>query len=251
MEGYRYVVTEMTAEAVRDEREYFDLLVAKVKSNCMVVACPELAAVSSEKREFLTRAVGGHGAQSIVLASVPGHVLWTDDYGVALVAAHEFGVRRVWTQVALQERAEAGAIKAELFIEATAKLLGWGYYFTSTGAPALARAGSIAAWNPDRWPLKGALEVFSDRAISTKDVLSLAMSFMVQYMSEIVLPEVRDTVTVRILERLSSRGEGLSPIGVLLRALPGAFGLNVLRATELLRIANAWLVTRPAVRGGV
>jgi hypothetical protein len=148
----------------------------------------------------------------------------------------------------LQEWAEAGSIKAESFIDATAKLLGWKYYFTSTGVPALARAGAIAGWNPDRWPLKGALEVFSDRAIFTKDVLSLAIAFMLQYVGEIVLPEIRDTVTVRVLDRLSSRGEGLAPIGALLRALPGAFGLNVLRATELIRTANAWLVTKPGIR---
>jgi hypothetical protein len=247
-EGHRYVLTEMTAEAVTAQRNHFDSLMAKVKSNCAVVACPELAAVPSEKREFLAKAVGDHGAQSIMLASAPGMVLWTDDYGVALLAAHEFGVRRVWTQVVLQEQAEVGSIKTEFFIEATAKLLGWRYDFTSTGVPALARAGAIAGWNPDRWPLKGALEVFSDRRIVTKDVLSLAIALMLQYMGEIVLPEVRDTVTVRILERLSLRGEGLAPIGGLLRAVPGAFGLNILRATELIRVANAWLAVKLGTR---
>jgi len=247
-QGYRYVISEMTPGAVRAQRELLDSIVTKVKSQCMVVGCPELAAVPTDKREFLTKVAGEHGAQSIILASAVGNVLWTDDFAIAALAAHEFGVRRVWTQVALQERTEAGAIRPELLIEATAKLLGWRYYFTSTGVPALARAGAIAEWNPDRWPLKGGLEVFSDRGITTKDVVSLAISFILQYTGEVALPEVRDVVTVRILERLSSRGEGLMPVGMLLRALPAAFGLNVLRATELVRVASAWLTSKRGIQ---
>src|ERR1039458_5714244 len=55
------------------------------------------------------------------------------------------------------------------------------YYFTSTGVQSLARAGEIAGWNPDRWPFKGALDVFSDQAIPMRDVLALAVSFILHY----------------------------------------------------------------------
>jgi hypothetical protein len=243
-EGYRYVISNMTPEAVKSQRELFSSLMEKLKTTCKIVGCPELSAVSTEKREFLIKAVGEHGAQSIVLASTPGSVLWTDDFGVAVLAVDQFGVRRVWTQVAFQERSEAGAIKPENFVEVTAKLLGWRYYFTTTGTPALVRAGALAGWNPDRWPMKGAMEVLSDSGIATRDIVSLAVSFILHYTGEVVLPEVRNAVTVRVLERLSNRGEGLGPVGAVLQAVPAAFGLNVLRAAELMGVANAWLASK-------
>jgi len=248
MEGHRYLVSELSPEAVTSQRQYFESLLEKVRSRCTVVGCPEFAAVSPGKRKFLIDSVGEHGAHSILLASAPGRVLWADDYGVAVLAMHEFGVRRVWTQVVLQERAEAGAISADTFIEATAKLLGWRYYFTSPSVPALVRAGSKADWNPDRWPLSGALEIYSDSGITARDAVALAVTFILHYANEVVLPQVRSAVTVRILEQLARRGEGLAPVGVLLRALPSAFGLNLIRASELIQVVNAWIANRQRVR---
>ncbi len=243
-EGHRYVLTEWGPEAVDSRHRLFESAIEAVKRYCTITPCPELALVPPENRQRLVRAFGEHGAQSIVLAATPGRILWTDDYVVALLAMHEFGVRRTWTQVVLQGRAEATAITPDAFIEATAKLLGWRYYFTSVSVPALGRAGSLASWNPDIWPLKGAMDIFRDRAIATRDVLQIALSFMLYFAGEVVLPQTRSHVTIRLLEHLANRGEVLAPIGALLRALPHAFGLNVIRAAELAQVVDAWMTNR-------
>jgi hypothetical protein len=242
--GERYQMVEMMPDAVKAQHDVLGTALAKVEQYCKVVACTALAEVPANRREQLISALGEHGAQSIALASASGHVLWTDDQMVGVVAAHEFGVRRVWTQLVMQERSESGVVQAAVFLESTAKMLGWRYYFTGASVPALAAAGTMAAWNPDRWPLKGALEVFRDRAIAVQDVLGLAAGFMVHYTGEIVLPQVRDVVTMRVLDLLADRGEGLAPVRALVRALPGAFGLNVLRASDVVQVVNAWMATR-------
>ena len=41
-----------------------------------------------------------NGAEALVLASDPDHILWTDDLIQAHLAAQEYGVRRVWTGLA-------------------------------------------------------------------------------------------------------------------------------------------------------
>ena len=63
-----------------------------------------------------------------------------------------------------------------------------------------------------------------------------------------VLPEVRSTISIRILEQLERRGEGLAPVGVLLGALPDAFGLDVIRANELIQVVNAWIASKRRIR---
>ncbi len=244
----RYVLGQVAPEVLRGRREFFQSTVEKVRLRCRVIGCPELAAVPPDRREFLVKAIGEHGAQSVVLASAPGRLLWTDDLAVALIAKHDFGVRRAWTRVALQERSEAGAVKPEMFFEASAKLMGWRYYFTSPSTPTLARAGSLAEWNPAWRPLRSALEVFSDSGIATRDALALVVSFMVHYAAEVVLPESRDALTVQILENLAKRGDGLALIQALTAALPVAFGLNVLRARELVQVIRAWIAAKQAMR---
>jgi tetratricopeptide (TPR) repeat protein len=246
-EGDRYVLEPAAPETLRVRREFLQSIVDKVRSGCRITGCPELAAVPPDRREFLVKAIGEHGAQSAVLASAPRRVLWTDDFCLAMIARHEFGARRVWTQVVLQERTEAGAVTPETFFEATAKLIGWRYYFTSPSTPALARAGSLAEWNPERRPLRSALELFSDSGIAARDALALVVSFMVHYGTEVVLPDVRNALTVQILENLAKRGDGLGLIQALTSALPLVFDLNVLRAREFGQVIRAWIATKQAV----
>jgi len=247
-EGDRWVLERDTPETLRSRSEFLQSTVEKICSRCNIMGCPELAAVPPDDREFLVKAIGEHGAQSVVLASASGRVLWTDDFAVAMIAKHKFGVRRAWTQVALQERTEAGAIRPETFFEVSAKLIGWRYYFTSPSTPALARAGSLAEWNPGRRPLRPAVELFSDTGIATRDALALVVSFMVHYATDVVLPEVRNALTVQILENLAKRGDGLTLIQALISALPLAFGLNVVRAREFGLVIRAWIATKQPIR---
>ena len=53
----------------------------------------------------------------------------------------------------------------------------------------------MADWNPDRWPLKSALEIYSDAAMAPADVLTLAINFIRYHMMEVVLSEIRTTLT--------------------------------------------------------
>jgi len=68
-----------------------------LQSVCRVRDGAVLASIDPERRERLVKFFGRHGAESIVIASMPGHVLWTDDMILADLAKTEFGVRRVWT----------------------------------------------------------------------------------------------------------------------------------------------------------
>ena len=103
---------------------------------------------------------------------MPGHVLWTDDMILADLAKTEFGVRRVWTEAALQARAQAGNLDPAELATASTKLAGWGYSFTSPSIETLMRAGSVAVWNPDQFPLKQGLDQFAADSMSVSDAVT-------------------------------------------------------------------------------
>ena len=120
----------------------------------------------------------------MILASEPGHLLWSDDYVLAECARAQYGVRRVWTQVVLQARAKQGAVEPSVFAGATAKLAGYGYSFTSLNTPSLMRAGELAKWNPAAWPLKQVLRQFGAETIALLDTGRLIAEFIVQLYRE-------------------------------------------------------------------
>jgi hypothetical protein len=93
----------------------------------------------------------------LFLAARPGHLLWTDDSRLAGFAKNEHGVKSAWTQVLLQWAAQRGHISEQKFFASTAKLIGYGYSFTSPSLPALIAAAEISDWDKARWPLSRAL----------------------------------------------------------------------------------------------
>ena len=242
-QGGRYVLLEDSDAEQRRRVKRFRELLDVLNKSCQVVVCPGLAGLDPEKREILTKAFGQHGAESILLASEPGRVLWTDDSVLAGLAQKEFGVRRVWTQVYLQALAEAGAIDPQAFFDATAKLAGCGYYFTSMNIASMLAAHSLASGDPKGWPLKQVLESFEDEAISSRDSLSLFAQYLAQVFKEGIGSHQED-ILVQILDHLGNRTSGTALVRALRQILPPIMGLNVIGATRAETIIASWLAYR-------
>jgi hypothetical protein len=200
-----------------------------------------LASIDPEKRTVFVDGIGQHGAESMILASMPGHILWTDDHVVSRLALGEFGVRRAWTQGILQALAEQGVIEGDYFFEASAKLLGWGYYFTSSSVPVLMKSATLANWQPESWPLKQALEVFEDQSVDLQVALQLAVGFLVMLYNQTVLPETQNRIIFRFLDRLASRRHGLKGIEAIADNIPRIFGLNAVRAQQAEKAIRHWI----------
>jgi tetratricopeptide (TPR) repeat protein len=211
-----------------------------LQSVCRVRDGAVLASIDPERRERLVKFFGRHGAESIVIASMPGHVLWTDDMILADLAKTEFGVRRVWTEAALQARAQAGNLDPAELATASTKLAGWGYSFTTPSIETLMRAGSVAVWNPDQFPLKQALDQFASESMNMSDAVRLAAELIVKMYNDQYLRGQRRTVTSRLLDRLAIRPGGRDAIETLPRSLPIRFGLDLIRARELSDVVRGW-----------
>lgn len=238
----RYFLAQETEEAKTDRIKQLADLINSIKKSCSVLTCLQLAGLDPERRAALIKAFGQHGAESMALASEPGRVLWTDDYVVAHCGQKEFGVRRVWTQLFLQDQVESGQLAAENFYEASAKLIGCGYYFTGLNLPILLSTARISKGDPDQWPLNQVLKAFSDEALSAQDVFNLITQFFVEIFKGDVLAG-QEAILVRTLERIADRKDGLIVIRALQKALPIAMGLNIIRAKAAEAIITEWLST--------
>ncbi|MDO8431185.1 MAG: hypothetical protein Q7S58_02115 [Candidatus Binatus sp.] len=215
-------------------------LADQLQTICRVCDGAVLASIDQERRQRLIDLFGRHGAESIVAASMPGHLLWTDDRILANLARSEFGVRRVWTEAALKARAQAGNLDPAELATASTKLAGWGYSFTMLTVETLMRAGSVATWNPDQFPLKQALDQFAADTMSLSDTVRLAAELIVKIYNDVYLRGQRRTVVARVLDRLALRAGGREAIDVLPRSLPIRFGLDLIRAREFSDVVRGW-----------
>ena len=211
-----------------------------LQSVCRVRDGAVLASIDPDRRERLINFFGRHGAESIVIASMPGHVLWTDDMILADLAKTEFGVRRVWTEAALQARAKAGNLDPAELAAASTKLAGWGYSRSTPSIETLMRAGSVAVWNPDQFPLRQALDQFAADSLNMPDAVRLGAELIVKMYNDQQLRGQRGTVTSRLLDRLAARPGGRDAVEALPRSLPIRFGLDLIRARELSDIVRGW-----------
>jgi hypothetical protein len=177
----------------------------------------------------------------MLLASHPGHVLWTEDLAVGDIAASEFSARRVWTQLVVAHAVKTGLASADEYLAASAKLLGLDYRATVFNPLVLVKAGSMSNWDADKWPFNKALEQFTTLPGPDEQVLAFAAVLIAESYKASILLETRQGTLIKILEWVSRRKMGLVLVRVLLTLLPRTFGVNVLAADEAKEIGLAWL----------
>jgi tetratricopeptide (TPR) repeat protein len=238
-DGY-YMVSE-SASGRREKAEGLRELIKTLEVNCRVTSGIDLAAIDPEKRKLMLRLFGQDGAESIALAAKPGHILWTDDAILGAYAISEFGVKRIWTQIALQWMAKTGSVAEKDFYDCGAKLFGWGYQFTSMSSNSLVSAGVLTEWNPERWPFSRCLELFRSENVDLSALINIAGRFLAELYKTCLIPDLRQHVVITLLDGLSSRTGGFSGIQSLGAMIPRLFGLNVVGAAEAISVFDAWL----------
>ncbi len=84
------------------------------------------------------------------------------------------------------------------------------------------RAGTLADWDADRWPLKEALDQVANESLDLQDRIRLAVRAFVDLLPRTVLPEKRQRIVIQIAERLSSGNGDPGIVQAVARELPGS-----------------------------
>ena len=232
---------ETTAETKEAYLKKLRCLVTVLEANCKIESCESLAAMEPEKRDTLVKGFGQYGAEAISLSAVPGAVLWTDDDVQARLAGTEYGVSRVWTQFVIWTCVDSSVVDPEAYFDASARLLGYGYYFTGENPQIIRQAGVIAEWKVDGWPLSQVLSTFAEETVDLVQMLQLGAEFLGLLYQESIFFQTKVNITVKILENIVKRKGGLQGIRSLQKVLPMIFGLNVIGLADAVKTIEAWL----------
>jgi len=236
-------VTTFTEETADDkakrrlrDQEFLEL----VKKTVEIVPVMEFAALDPASREPLEKMFGQYGAESIMLASNPDSVLWTDDLIQAQIAANEFGAKRAWTQLVVEQTAQIGQITDAEKESATAALIGMEYTATSFDSSALLRAVDMSDAIPWRRPLKQFIEVFCKPNGDLQALLGIFVDFLAKLYREPHLPESRCKVATAILDALWRNVPLRLPLLRLRKASSQFFGLNPVGQAQFDQCFDQW-----------
>lgn len=240
----QFVLTEVSDEAQVIKAQTIIKKAEAVKSACKLINARALASLEQKAREHLTELFGNATSEAIANASIPGVLLWTDDYVIGHEAQRMLGVKSISTPVLLAHWYRGGAISYEKYCQACARLLAWNYAPTPVDVDILVEAGKLANWNTEAFPLDGALDWFERDSIPRDGVAIVAGRFIPAIYFEIALPLNREIFLSKLLGRIAKRIDGLIIIQIIRRYLPGNFGLNIIGLTDALAAISTWLASR-------
>ncbi len=237
-DGPRVVVT--TPEGRLAVFQTIERALKTVEEKCQIVGSPGLAALDREERSTLENIMGTSMLESAMAAAAAGRVLWTDDGVTAHVVRLKFGTKRVWTQGVFRHLNDQGVLPSELHATVSARLMGWGYMFTSVNPQVMRAAGNQAEWRPDRIPLKQTLAYLSLDEVRNQDAAYLSAALVFGCYLDSVLPETRHAVVQAVGEALAKRSDADRCLALFGNVLPRVFGINVLARDDAIRTFDAW-----------
>lgn len=150
----KIIIQEVTQEQLQNDRNEIQTIVTEVGALSAVKSSFALAKLDPIRREQYIRVCGLHTIESVILARDENALLWTDDLFVGVLAEADFGVKRIWTQLAFKVLENAGRIGGDIYSEITAKLAAWNYVATIWNPLDVISAGNLCDWDVSRWPLK-------------------------------------------------------------------------------------------------
>jgi hypothetical protein len=178
---------------------------------------------------------------SLLLANTKGRVLWSDDALVAVSLREGISSQRIWTQGMYRFATESGMVTQDHYARMSAKLVGFGYTFTSVTPEVFRIAGETATWDAANWPLKQALDYLSSRAVLMEDAAKLGAAVIAAACRALDRRELKRPILVEVAERLARRVEGPRAVKLLESVLPHVFGpVDVFGRAEAAAMFVAW-----------
>jgi tetratricopeptide (TPR) repeat protein len=171
MKGDQFFLHEVTADEVQRSREYFEGIISWISNNCEILPCTAALDMEHAERQELEKLVGTPFVDTLLIASEPGNLLYSDDWAIRQVAKARFGLDGVWTQAVILRCQELTALDQSEYSEIVVKLVRSNYRYTSIDGNALIAAAKQAEWLPNE-PFISLLNILENTQSSNSLILN-------------------------------------------------------------------------------
>jgi hypothetical protein len=153
------VVQEVTSEERAADAGFYENMQAMIDSHCECRESPAVAALEPERRDTYLKVLGFHHLESACLARDLGATVWSDDLALSVIAAAEFGLESMSTQLYFGRLKAVERTTSDDFNLITCKLIGRGYASIAFAPETIIKAAELASWDPQQWPFKECIDV--------------------------------------------------------------------------------------------
>lgn len=243
-EGDHFIMEEISAEQVQQKIAYLECLRKWVEDNCEVLPCHAALHIKRTRKKELEETIGKAFVDTILIASEPGRILYSDDERLRAFAKAEHNVDGVWTQVLLMNCVNNNLLEKKRYHEMVIKLVTSHYCYTTINAEILIEAAKQADWSPsERYTT--VVEVLRGGSADEKSALRVGTNFLYELSNQPIWyqPVHRDAFMQSVFQALTTGrnpGRTLDKLETQVRR-QSAFSPSAAR--EILSLIDVWRQT--------
>lgn len=228
-------------EQVQQGIAYFKRFRNWIEDNCEILPCNAALHVKRARKTELEETIGKAFVDTILIASEPGNLLYSDDERLRALAKTEYNVDGVWTQALLMNCQNKNFLDKDRYHDMVIKLVKSHYYRTSINAHTLIEAAKQANWSPEE-PYTNVLQTLDG---TEESILIVATHFFYELSNQPIWyqPIYRDAFIQSIVQALTT---GRNP-GRIFDRLEGhlrrQFDVAPLATREILSFIDMWRQT--------
>jgi len=139
---------EISAEVIQKERASLENLLQWVHVNCAVIPCYPALDIDPAEKERYNILIGKASIESILLATKPGYLLYSDDRVIHAVAKEKFKLSStISTPDIIRDCLHASVITREKYSKMALQLIAWNYRPVPIDAELILEAAEKAGWD--------------------------------------------------------------------------------------------------------
>ena len=208
--GNRYVKQIISPEETKQGIEYLKKIVQWIRENCEVGEATVGSEMNQLRRRKLNDMLQPHFLDTVLLASQPEHLLFSDDgrlrhyakTGLNSDAGTNFQIDGVWTQVLLEHCVNQNLLDKADYDEMTIKLVCSNYYHTQFDADLLMEAAKLSDWTLSE-PYKSCVLALSAERMILQEALDVSVDFLFMLWDESIAFRQKEFLTLGLLTGLT------------------------------------------------
>ena len=201
-EGEEFVKNNISADQIKNNIEYFQILLNWIYENCDILPCTEALNINREFKKQLSEPLGQPFIDTMLIAKEPGYILFSDDQNLRIFAKNQFNIDGVWTQVVLSFCKSCNELNKNDYNQAIVKLICSNYYNIPVDDGVLIEAARQANWFPKE-PFISVLNILSENSLEIKSVLNVTCNFLYELWKTPILTQQRDILIFSVFDKIT------------------------------------------------
>ncbi len=209
-EGNRYVKQIINPEEMKQGIEYLKDIIRWIRNNCEVGKATAGSEMNQLRRRELNDMLQQHFLDTVLLASQPEHLLFSDDgrlrhYAKTSLnsdAGTNFQIDGVWTQVLLEHCVKQNFLDKTDYDEMTIKLVCSHYYHTVFDSDLLLEIAKRSNWKLSE-PYNSFVLALGEERMNLQSALDVAVDFLFTLWEESISFRQKEFLTLGLLTGLT------------------------------------------------